>query len=153
MLRIRFHGKQIMEKKEIHNVLQELLKYFEKDYGWRLEGSANLKVQGVECNVKDMDIVVDLDTYRKLKKSLGSKILADKFIPDKGMFILSLNVKGVDVKIIRYYDQSMEMLDRILEEEWWGIRVRILPLKYARESYQKIGRFEKVQLIDSYIKK
>lgn len=142
-----------MEKKEIHNVLQELLKYFDKDYRWRLEGSANLKVQGVECNVHGLDIVVDLETYRKIKKKLGDKILADKFIPDKGMFILSMSVKGVEIKIIRYYDQSMEMLDRILEEEWWGIRVRILPLKYARESYTKIGRLEKVQLIDSYVKK
>ncbi|VVB79433.1 Uncharacterised protein [uncultured archaeon] len=142
-----------MEKKDIHNVLREIIPYFDKEDKWRVEGSANLKIQGIETYVKDLDLVVSLETFRKLKKKLGNKILSDKFIPDKGKFVLILNIKGFEVEIIRYYDQSLEMLDRILEEEWWGIRVRILPLKYAREVYQKVGMIEKVQLIDSYTKK
>ena len=44
------------------------------------------------------------------------------------------------------------LFGEIKEVSWEGLRVKILPLKYAKLFYEKIGRLEKVKLIETHFK-
>ncbi len=54
-----------MKDAEMREVLVKILKAIGgKRFTWRLEGSANLRIYGVDCDVKDIDITANDEGIR-----------------------------------------------------------------------------------------
>lgn len=86
-----------MESEDIKNVLELILDLIKnRNITWRLEGSANLKVQGIGCNVNDLDITTNSDGIKIFRGVLNRYIVKD-FINDKikKFFAFHHALKGV----------------------------------------------------------
>lgn len=117
---------------------------------WRLDGSANLRVQGVDVEPQDLDIVTDKAGLKKFSRALGKCCLKDvKYVKGVGS-MLKCNVKGVEVEVWNYEDDRLR-LDQAKPREWRGLALRVLPLDKAREAYEAQGRTDKVELLDGYL--
>jgi hypothetical protein len=142
-----------MDETDIYKVLKIILdKLGSKRFNWRLEGSANLKLQGITTEVRDLDITTDDDGIKVFRDFLKEYIVKDFFSTKlEGMSIICY-IKGFEVEINSYGDRKKRMLDKTKIIQWKGLDVPSLPLKYAREFYSLIGRQDKVKLIDEALR-
>ena len=54
-----------------------------KNFPWRVDGSANLKLQGVSITVNDLDIATNADGLRLCKKALEQYGLQERYDKQK----------------------------------------------------------------------
>jgi len=119
---------------------------------WRLEGSTNLYVQGVPVQPKDLDITCYMADIAAFRKAMSPQVVAEYFDNSKPaqMLICRLNQQKVEL-IGRDHSDPLAMEDKTIWTEWRRLRLPMLPLPYAKEFYQRIGRTEKVELIERYL--
>jgi hypothetical protein len=143
-----------MNKQELMDLLKVVIKKLNgADFSWRLEGSANLLIQGVLVEVRDLDITTNkegLDVFRRLLKEF---ILKDFFSEKTNGQVILCEINGFEVEINAYGDRPLEMLDRKKIIKWKGLDVPILPLQFALEYYKLIKREDKIKLIEYYLSK
>ena len=144
-----------MNEKEILSVLKlifEKIKNGEK-ITWRLEGSSNLKLQGIDVKVSDVDIVVDKKGYELFRTALREYVVEERYIESKKEKSISCKIKSFDAEILCYDDAKLNMFAKIKILESEDMKIKILPLDHARDFYKMIGKDEKVRIIDSYLGK
>lgn len=79
-----------MKEKDIYKILKVVLKAIKgKKFVWRLEGSVNLKIQGVEVLVKDFDITTNDNGISLFRDALRDYVVKD-FFSEKIRKIISL---------------------------------------------------------------
>ncbi len=143
-----------MEEQAIYDVLTYIIKKIEnRSIIWRLEGSANLRIQGIPLPVKDLDITTDKDGIKTFEEILGSEIQKLYYNQRTQSSSLIASILGEAVEINNYNQKGLNMLDRMKPITWKGLEFPILPLPAAREFYHRIKRNEKVQIIDNYLRK
>ena len=141
-----------MEDKEIFEVLKIILNRIDgKGLLWRLEGSANLRVQGVGTKVNDLDITTNTGNYKKFKSVLKDFIIEEKYTKEKNMQSIVCDINNSEVEILYYTDNNKIMLDKIKIINWNGLEIPVLPLEYALNFYESIGKEEKVNLIRRFL--
>ena len=141
-----------MDDKDLKNVLSVVLNAVNAiDFLWRLEGSANLRVQGVEVKVNDLDITTTKEGIAFFRKALKDFIVNDFFKESIGASSLVFDIKGFEVEVNAYEDDNLGMFDKIELINWKGFELPVLPLPYAKKFYELIGREEKVKLISEYL--
>lgn len=138
---------------EIFEVLKIILdKIIGKSVTWRLEGSANLRIQGVDVSVRDIDITTNADgisIYRKALKDYLKKNFYNKKIRAHSLLFL---IRNIEVEINAYDDEKLNFFDEIKRILWRELELPALPLEQAKEFYKLINREEKVALIENYLK-
>ena len=140
-----------MEENDIYDILKVILDLIKsKDFVWRLEGSANLRVQDVAVSVNDLDITTNNDGINLFRIFLKKFIVKD-FYNEKGWNSLKCYINGFEVEINSYNNKQFQMFNKIKRITWNGLVIPILPLKNAREFYRLIDRKEKVDLIEKYL--
>ena len=123
-----------MEEKDIKEILQIILNNIEgKEFFWRVEGSANLKIQGVEVSVNDLDITTNDDGIKIFREVLNEFIVKDFFSHKINGLSLIFKIHGFEVEINSYKDRKIDMIDKTKIIQWHNLQVPILPLKYAKE--------------------
>lgn len=141
-----------MEEKDIKEVLEIILERIkDKDFIWRLEGSANLKVQGIKTSIRDLDITTNYEGIKVLRNSLKEFIVKEGFNKKVNGFSVVCNIKGFEVEINSYGDRKKNMFEKNKIIRWKGLMIPILPLKYAKRFYEHINRYDKVKLIEAYL--
>ncbi len=122
-----------------------------KNVIWRLDGSANLRIQGVEVPVRDIDITTNYEGIKIFNNVLKKYI--DKFFFNQKINANSLicYINGFKIEINSYENKKLDMFDKTEEIVWHGLTIPILPLKYARKFYESINRKKKVALISKYL--
>lgn len=135
-----------MQDKDIERVLKIILDKV-KDVNWRLEGSANLRVQDVNTSVNDLDITTDKKGIDIFRNSLKKFILKDFFNKKINSDSLIFKINNFEVEVNCYHDKELLMLDKVKIITWDNLNIPILPLDYAKEFYRLIGRKDKVELI------
>ena len=166
-----------MEDKEIFEVLKIILNRIDGEgLLWRLEGSANLRVQGVDTKVNDLDITTNTGNYKKFKSILKDFIVEEKYTKEKNMQSIVCDINNSEVEILYYvkildiklylehpkvsnnkrkklFDNDNEkiMLDKVKIINWRGLKIPVLPLEYALKFYESIGKEEKVNLIRRFL--
>jgi hypothetical protein len=115
---------------------------------WRLDGSANLLVQEVQTEVKDVDLTTDEKGLDVIRKVLKDFIIQDCYNRDIDAHLIELEIEGTEIEVYHYED-GRSMLDRVKLIKWEGIELPVLPLKDAKEFYEKIKKADKVKLIES----
>jgi hypothetical protein len=142
-----------MEREDVSGILKIIIASFgDKKLIWRLDGSANLLVQGVEVSVRDLDITTNGEGINVFRESLKEFIVKDVYSEKIKGLSLVCDISGFEVEINSYGDRELDLFGEIKEVSWEGLRVKILPLKYAKLFYEKIGRLEKVKLIETHFK-
>jgi 8-oxo-dGTP diphosphatase len=142
-----------MDEKDIKKILQIILRNLgDKQVNWRLEGSANLKIQGVEVSVRDLDITTNENGNEIFKNTLKEFVIKDFFSKKVMGRSLICNINGFEVEINCYGDRKLEMFDKTEKISWNGMKIPILPLEYAKKFYEAINRNEKAGIISNYLK-
>jgi|SRR3989344_3206714 len=141
-----------MNNENIKEILYIILDHLQdKKVTWRLEGSANLKIQNVETKVNDLDITTNDEGIGIFRDVMKEFIVKDFFSEKINGISLVCNIIGFEVEINSYGNRELNMFDRTRIIFWNGIKIPILPLEYAKKFYESINRKDKVDLILRYI--
>jgi hypothetical protein len=141
-----------MEENDIKEILQIILNNLKsKEFIWRLEGSANLKVQGVDVSIRDLDITTNEEGIKIFRIALEKYIIKDFFSEKINGSSLICNINHFEVEINSYGDRKFDMFNKTKKIIWNELQINILPLKYAKKFYELINRKEKVDLISKYL--
>lgn len=135
--------------KQILNIILTNLK--DKEFSWRLEGSANLVIQGVDTTVRDLDITTNDEGIKIFRETLKEFIVKDFTSEKINGHSIVCDINGFEVEINSYGDRTLDMFDKSKKIIWQGLEVPILPLEYAKQFYEAINRTEKVELISRYL--
>ena len=141
-----------MEEEDIKEISRIILDSLQgQKFIWRVEGSANLKIQGVEVSVRDFDITTDYGGIKIFREALRKFILKDFFSQKINGTSLICDINGFEVEINSYGDRELDMFDKIRNITWHDLQIPTLPLEYAKKFYELISRKEKVDLISKYL--
>ncbi|MBU2561598.1 MAG: hypothetical protein KKD17_04825 [Nanoarchaeota archaeon] len=143
-----------MEEKDIHRILSIISRRIAgKEIRWRLEGSANLRVQGMEVTVRDLDITTTPEGIDIFRSALNEYIVKDTKRDNLEGQSLVCDILGFEVEINSYGNDLLNMFEHVRIGSWNGLNVPLLPLENAKDFYRMIGRAEKVRLIQTHIEK
>lgn len=141
-----------MDEQDIKGILQIILDSLQgKEVKWHLAGSANLKVQGVDVSVRDLDITTNDDGIVIFRNALKKFIVKDFFNPKINSNSLVCDIHGFEVEVNSYNDEELLFLDKTEKIFWNDLQIPIIPLKHAKKFYELINRKEKVDLISKYL--
>ncbi len=142
----------IMNEENIKEILHIILDSLQgKEFIWRLEGSANLRIQGIEVSIRDLDITTNEKGIEIFRNTLKKYIIKDFFSQKiKGHSIIC-NINGFEIEINAYGDKELKMFDKTKKILWNDLEIPILPLKYAKKFYEFINYKDKVDLISKYL--
>jgi len=141
-----------MNEQNIKDILQIILDSLQgKEFIWRLEGSANLKIQGVEVSVQDLDITTNDESIEIFRNALKKYIVKDFFSQKINGRSIVCDINNFEIEINSYGDRELDMFDKTEKILWNDLRIPILPLEYAKKFYELINRKEKVDLISKYL--
>jgi hypothetical protein len=143
-----------MNNEYIRKNLELILNKLEgRDINWRLGGSANLKLQRVNIDVRDIDIVTDYLGIKIFEEVLKKYIHKKTYNENIKSNILVCNINGIEVEISHYTNSELNMFDVTKNIFWRNLKVPVLSLIYARENYKLRNSEEKVDLIDFVLQK
>ena len=143
-----------MDEVTIKNILDLILKRLgNQKVLWMLDGSVNLVVQGVNIKPDDLDITTDEKGQNIFKKLFREFIKDESYNNQKDKYAVILEVENHDVEVSRYGGREPYSLDKIAWIRWKRLKLPVMPLKYAKDFYERIGRKEKATLIDNFINK
>ncbi len=143
----------LMEEKDIKQLLKFILeKVNRENIVWRLEGSANLRVQGVRVKVNDLDLTTNEEGFEFFKKVLKDYTVKNFFNEKTNSYSLVCDVKDFEVEVGYCLSGELLMFDKVKELTWEGLKIPVLPLDSAKKFYESIGRKEKVDLITNHLK-
>lgn len=117
---------------------------------WKLEGSSNLRVLGINTSVSDIDITTNLDGFEVFRKSLKKYHEKEYYNEKTTGQSMMFDINGIEVEI-NLHPKEFEMLDKIEKVEWNGITVPTLSLKNSRIFYEKKKLNHKVKIIDDFL--
>lgn len=137
-----------MDDQDIKKVLQVIVG---TKCDWRLDGSANLRVQGMDVSVRDIDLMTSDEGLDVFRKSLKKLIVHDFFNEKIQAQSLLCNIYGFEVEINSYKREELVMLDQTTNTKWEELEIPILPLKFAAKFYELTNRMEKAELITAFI--
>jgi len=141
-----------MDEKNIKEILQIILDSLQgKEFIWRLEGSANLKIQGVEVTVQDLDITTNDEGMKIFRNALKKYIVKDFFSQKINGCSIVCDINNFEIEINSYGDRELDMFDKTEKIFWNDLKIPILPLEYAKKFYDLINRKEKADLISKHL--
>ena len=141
-----------MNEENILEILEIILnKIVDRSFVWRLEGSANLKIQGINTSIRDLDITTNSEGIEIFRKVLNEFVVKDFFSEKINGQSLICDINGFEVEIDCYSDREKDRFDKIEIVEWNDLDIPTLPLKYALEFYKLIEYGDKVKLIENFL--
>jgi len=141
-----------MNERNIKEILQIIIDALQdKEFIRRLEGSANLKIQGIGVFVGDLDITTDDEGIEIFRNTLKKFIIKDFFNEKIKGRSLICDINGFEVEINSYGDRKLDMFDKTEKILWNDLQIPIIPLEYAKKFYELINYKEKVDLISKYL--
>lgn len=145
-----------MEDNDIYEILKFILiKIKDKKFTWRLEGSANLKIQGIDISVRDLDIATNKEGINIFRKLLREFIIEDYYKEEIKAESLICSIINSEVEVLNRNpdDKGLNMFNKIKIIKWKELQIPILPLEYALEFYKIIDKQDKVELIENHLQK
>ena len=99
-----------MNQEDIKSILEIILNKLPRiNFNWRLEGSANLLIQGIDVSVKDLDLTTDDEGINIFRSSLKNFQITDVYSEKiKGPSII-YNINGFEVEVNSYGDRKWDL--------------------------------------------
>jgi predicted nucleotidyltransferase len=114
-----------------------------------LIGSMGLKFQGVEIDVRDIDLLVDNEGIRKISQIFNSELIKNA---DKGYLETKFYINDVEVHCVSNILNPLrpnDILARSVLIEKNGIKIFCMPLKTELEFYKYLNREKDQKTIKS----
>jgi hypothetical protein len=144
---------ELVEEKDVEQILKIILDSLsDKEFEWYLDGSANLRVQGVNTSINDLDITTNDEGIEIFRTALKKFIVKDFFSQKVKGPSLICKMSGFEVEINSFGERKKNMFEKTKKISWNNLQVSILPLEYAKVFYELINRKDKVELISKYLK-
>ena len=141
-----------MDETQIRAILALLLEKLQSEvFDWRLEGSANLKIQGLPVSVRDLDIATGDAGIAIFRNALKEFLVRDFLSPAINGHTLLCTIYGFEVEINAYRNEALMMFDKVQTIRWRGLQIPVLPLSCARKFYELTDRPEKAAFIAGYL--
>lgn len=131
------------------------------DIKWALIGSTNLKMQGMDVNPNDLDIVVplkDLEKMREIFADYNASVVKElKSLTDEPGWEVKLEIDGVEVQILGENDTG-EYVSKLLENKLTkisidNIEIPCFTLEAEAQTYTETNREHKAHLIQDFLKR
>lgn len=140
------------DNKYVLNVLEIIIDVLQgKKINWRLCGSANLMIQGVEVHIGDVDITTDAEGLVILRDVLKQYIAEDYYDEHIAATSIKCVMGYYKFEINSYSDEKYSMLDKAVLIDRQGLTFPVLPLEDAIRFYKLIERIDKVNLIQQHL--
>lgn len=148
---------------KVLNKIYELIQSSGKNACWGLTGSTSFALQGMDVDVHDIDIQTDEATAYLLGELLADYEVEpvrfrgnEKIRSHFGKFL----VDGIEVEVMGDIQKKTEgkwediiPLNTLLDYVSYGDKsIPVLRLTYESKAYRKLGRIEKAEQIDGFIK-
>lgn len=133
-------------------------------FRWALTGSANLRLQGVDVEVHDLDIQCHPNDIRKIEKALSDYRSTPVHVWETGN-VRSLDgkceIEGVEIELIAAIElqdqkgkwKKVQRSEQTIWIEWGDLQVPLISLRDEAKFYSDRGKMEKVLVIEERIKK
>lgn len=139
----------LMEEQDIFSVLRFITEHLDRySLVWRLDGSANLRVQGVDVTVRDLDIKTNAEGLRVFKEVFKNYFVQENYKEEVEGDVLEFEILGFPVEVIH---NKYNLLHRVKKITLQGMALPVLPLKEAREFYAALGREKTVAVLDRHL--
>ncbi len=140
-----------MNEQALYEILALIIKELDEPILWRLDGSANLLVQGVDVSVNDLDIATDEEGLNVFREVFDEYLIEDFYSEKIQGNSLILDIFCNEIEINCYGDREKSHFDKIKTIDWNNLNIPVLSLELAKEFYKVIGRKEKVELIEKHL--
>lgn len=138
-----------MDEGDVYSLLRTILaRLATQPIVWRMDGSANLRVQGVDVLVHDLDIKTNKEGIRIFKECFKDCNPKEYYKEEVQGDVLEFTLQGFPVEVI---NNKYNMLHRIKIVSFQNMALPVLPLKEAREFYAAIGRDKTVAVLDRHL--
>jgi hypothetical protein len=151
-----------MNQKELKNVLALVADRLNNyEINWTLIGSLNLFLQGIDVNVKDVDILTSNNNYEKIKKLFSDFGIKDESNLSNGDGIeIKYLINGVEVHFCLEYDSGFYIKKLNKESsrnnpvhlELNTVKIYCFHLQDELAGYKYQGRKDKVEIINNFLK-
>ena len=138
-----------MEEGDIYSLLRTILQRLgDHSLAWRVDGSANLRIQGVDVLVHDLDIKTNKGGMCIFRECFKDCEMKEYYKEEIDGDVLKFTLQGFPIEII---NNKYNMLHRIKMISFQGMSLPVLSLKEAREFYAAIGREKTVAVLDRHL--
>lgn len=158
--------KTILDLPDAHGrALQIILNRIPPDeMPWALNGSAGLRLQGVDLAVHDLDLQTDEQHIYAIEERLVEFVRTPVHTwetPHMHSLDGRVEIEGIEVELLANITHllpdgtwsSFTDFSRLRLLDWHGQSVPTFPLEDEAEAYQSMGRIEKAALIRETIRK
>lgn len=144
-----------MEKfEQVLKIISEKL----KGINYALIGSLNLQIQGIDIKPNDIDILTTPEDIKKIEQILKGYQTKEVYFDESGgvnSFKTFFEIEGIEVEVLGNVDNTCRPKDSLIKKiiiDFNGIKLPCIPLEEELFAYQKMGREDKVNLINNYLK-
>lgn len=128
---------------------------------WALVGSANLKLQGMEAEPRDLDIVTRYEDLQKVSGIFSdysaSAVAELESLTDKPAWEVKARIGGAEVQFIAGGEKDVYtgklLANKITYIKLDGIDIPCFTLEAEAQAYAETGREHKASLIREYLDK
>ena len=131
---------------------------------WVITGSFGMALQGMEIEVHDIDLQTNTEGAYEIESKLREYVLKPvRYLESERMrsHLGALEIEGIRVEIMGSLQKRLD--EGIWEEpvpverfrQWLeveGMQIPVLSLEYEYQAYLKLGRFERAQRINEWLK-
>ena len=140
-----------MNSKHLFLALSEIIRLASKEtMAWRIDGSANLFLQGVPISPLDLDIATNPSGLTKFEKCLKRYNPIKTYSEKAKVRSLKCKIAEIDIEILCYED-NRAMLSNIIPVTWSQLILPGISIQDARRFYEIIQDQEKINLIDKFV--
>jgi hypothetical protein len=129
---------------------------------WALVGSTNMKLQGMDAEPRDLDIVVQYRNLNDVRQAfsdyLPSKITQLKSLGGKPAWEVKTKINDIEVQFNGANEDDVYVSKLLAHKiayvalEYTGMYIPCLTLEAEAQAYVETNRPEKAQLIQQYLK-
>ncbi|HLD98019.1 MAG TPA: hypothetical protein VI815_01720 [Candidatus Nanoarchaeia archaeon] len=136
---------------EALGIIYDSVEHERNKLNWHLNGSFNLLVQGIDLQVKDLDIETDEAGLQIFREKLKEFLLEDKYRSDIEAHSLIFDISGIQIEILAHDNPELAMINQSRHINLEEMNIPILPFEQAKRFYKMIGMDEKVKLIEEHL--
>ena len=140
-----------MNKTQLLNTIKYLITKLPKNTNWVLEGSANLKIQGLNTKVNDIDISTNNQGFNNFKSALNEFLIKEYFSEKTNAKTLLFKINNIEIEVLFYQDQNINYLENKIIKQINNLQIPLISLDKLKQFYQNINREEKVLMIEKHI--
>ena len=120
-------------------------------------GSANLYIQGLKVEPRDIDILTDVEGIKEIDKILAEYRTKEIYFDEsegRNSFRSFYKIEGIEIEVLGNVNsiaRRPEALEKNFLINFNGVNIPCFLIVDELEAYRKMGRTEKVEIIEKFL--